>query len=314
MADLDIVIVNWNAGNKLFECLDSVRRSITDPSFQLAKCVVVDNASSDGSLDRIRNMELPLELVENTANKGFGFACNQGARCGAGKYILFLNPDVRLYPESLSGAVSFFESYTEEKIGILGIQMVDQNGAIHRNVARFPTPQSLIYQMFGIDRLWPRRFPPHFMTDWSHLDSRVVDQVPGAFFLVRRSVFEGLNGFDERFFMYFEDLDLAYRAHLAGWVNYYLSSVRAFHHGGGTTDQVRALRLFYVLRSRVIYTAKHFGVRRAHWIMFASIAIEMWVRLTWSLLKLSGKDFLETLQAYFLYRIAFPALVRQIKN
>jgi N-acetylglucosaminyl-diphospho-decaprenol L-rhamnosyltransferase len=314
MADLDIVIVNWNAGNKLLECLASIERANTNTSFRLAKCIVVDNASTDGSLERISGIHLPLETILNTENKGFGFASNQGARCGNSKYILFLNPDVKLFPDSLSQSVSFMESQDEMQIGILGIQMIDQNGDIHRNVARFPSPLSLFYQMLGIDRLWPRQFPPHFMADWTHLDSRVVDQVPGSFFLVRRSLFNDLHGFDERFFMYFEDLDFAYRARRSGWVNYYLSSVKAFHQGGGTTNQVKALRLFYVLRSRLYYAAKHFSFSHALWILIASLTIEMWIRLGWSVVRLSARNFLETLQAYFLYIEELPVLIKKIKN
>ncbi len=245
---------------------------------------------------------------------GFGFASNQGAKCGNGKYILFLNPDVRLFPDSLSKSISFLESHDELKIGILGIQMIDQNGVIHRNAARFPTPVSLFYQIFGVDRVLPRLFPLHFMTDWPHEDSRVVDQVPGSFFLMRRSLFNTLRGFDERFFMYFEDLDFAYRARKAGWVNYYLSSVRAFHHGGGTTNQVRAWRLFYVLRSRLYYAAKHFGYYYAASIMIASLLFEIWIRLGWSVVRLSGGNFLDTLQAYFLYIKELPVLMKKIKN
>jgi N-acetylglucosaminyl-diphospho-decaprenol L-rhamnosyltransferase len=314
MADLDIVVVNWNAGNKLLECLDSIRHSNINVSVHLAQCVVVDNASTDGSVDLIREIDLPLKLILNTENKGFGFASNQGAKCVSSKYILFLNPDVRLFPDTIAKSVAFMESDNDAQIGILGIQMIDQKGAIHRNVARFPSPRSLFYQMLGIDRLLPRQFPPHFMTDWTHLDSRVVDQVPGSFFLVRRAVFDQLHGFDERFFMYFEDLDLAYRARKSGWVNYYLSSVRAFHHGGGTTDQIKALRLFYVLRSRLYYTAKHFGCSHALWIMMASLTVEVWARFGWSLIRLSAGNFLETLQAYLMYIRELPVLMKKIKN
>ena len=313
-ASLDIVIVNWNAGNKLFECLDSIRHSSADSSYHLANCIVVDNASTDGSVDQIKNMDLPLQLVVNAENKGFGSACNQGANCGSSEYILFLNPDVQLFSDSVSKSISFMESKDNQQIGILGIQMIDQTGTVHRNVARFPSPRSLFYQMLGLDRLWPGRFPPHFMTDWAHRDSRIVDQVPGAFFLIRRSLFQDLDGFDKRFFMYFEDLDLAYRARMAGWPSYYLSGVNAFHHGGGTTDQVKALRLFYVLRSRILYVAKHFGYRHALGIMLASLTVEAWVRLGWSLVNLSARNFLETLQAYVLYIRELPALIRKIRN
>ena len=314
MADLDIVIVNWNAGHKLFECLKSIQHSNASEAFCLAKCIVVDNASTDDSLEKIKEIDLPLELIVNAENKGFGSASNQGARRGMSEYILFLNPDVRLFPDSLSKSFSFLEVAHDQKIGILGIQMIDQKNEIHRNTARFPTPTSLFYQMLGADRLWPRKFPSLFMMDWTHMDSRVVDQVPGSFFLMRRSLFEELNGFDERFFMYFEDLDLAYRASKAGWPSYYLSTVKAFHHGGGTTDQVKARRLFYVLRSRIAYVAKHFGYYHAVWIVIASLAMELWVRLGWSLLHLSARNFLEALEAYVLYVRELPALLKRIKK
>ena len=114
--------------------------------------------------------------------------------------------------------------------------------------------------------------------------------------------------------MYFEDLDLAYRARISGWLNYYLSSVRAFHHGGGTTDQVKALRLFYVLRSRLYYAAKHFGYFYALWIMIASLAFEIWVRLGWSLVRFSTRNVRETLQAYLMYIRELPGLVKKIKH
>ena len=110
MADLDIVIVNWNAGHKLFECLDSILHSNMDESFCLAKCIVVDNASTDDSLAQIKQIDLLLQLIVNSNNIGFGSASNQGARRGKSEYILFLNPDVRLFPDSLSRSLSFLEA------------------------------------------------------------------------------------------------------------------------------------------------------------------------------------------------------------
>ena len=122
-----------------------------------------------------------------------------------------------------------------------------------------PRQDLLFHQMLGLDRLWPHRFPSHFMTDWDYRENREVDQVSGAFFLVRRKVFEELNGFDERFFMYFEDLDFAYRAKQAGWRSFYLADAQAVHFGGGASYQVKGKRLYYVLNSRALYVAKHFG-------------------------------------------------------
>jgi N-acetylglucosaminyl-diphospho-decaprenol L-rhamnosyltransferase len=312
MIDLDIVIVNWNTGIQLQDCLQSISLANTTPILHLRKCIVVDNASQDGSADDLERLLPSLAMIRNHENKGFAYACNQGARTGNSEYILFLNPDFRLFPDSLVKALRFLDEKRNEHVGILGIQLVDGNGVIHRNVARFPTPKSLFFQMLGLDRLWPRRFSSHFMTDWDHRDSREVDQVTGAFYLVRRRVFEELEGFDERFFMYFEDLDFAYRAKSAGWKSYYLVDAQAFHYGGGTSYQIKAKRLYYVFNSRVLYVAKHFGAPSAIKILMATFIVEFWARLGWSLANLSIQNFIETLQTYRMFLQTLPRLLRDL--
>jgi len=314
MIDLDIVIVNWNTGPQLRDCLQSILPASPTSVLRLRRCVVVDNASVDGSADGLDGLPLPLTMIRNHENKGFAYACNQGAKVGGSEYILFLNPDFRLFPDSLVKALRFLEGKRNEQVGILGIQLVDENGVIQRNVARFPTPGSLFYQMLGLDRLWPRRFPPHFMTDWDHRESREVDQVTGAFYLVRRKVFEELKGFDERFFMYFEDLDFAYRAKQGGRTSYYLADAQALHYGGGASNQVKARRLSYVLNSRVLYVAKHFSKSAARSILLASLGIEFWTRLGWSLITLSGQSFIETLRAYGMFVRTLPRLLRELRR
>jgi GT2 family glycosyltransferase len=314
MIDFDIVIVNWNTGSQLRDCLQSISPACPASVLCLRQAVVIDNASVDGSADSLEDFPLPLTMIRNHENKGFAYACNQGAKVGASEYILFLNPDFRLFPDSLVKALRFLEGKQNERVGILGIQLVDENGVIQRNVARFPTPKSLFYQMLGLNRLWPRRFPSHFMTDWDYQESREVDQVTGAFYLVRREVFEELKGFDERFFMYFEDLDLACRAKQAGWKSYYLADAQALHYGGGASYQVRAKRLYYVLNSRVSYIAKHFGAPSATRILVASLLVEFWARLGWSLVNLSGQNFIETLRAYGMFARTFPQLLRDVRG
>ena len=314
MIDLDIVIVNWNTGPQLRDCLQSISLAIAPPGLRLCQCSVVDNASQDGSADGLEDLPLPLTIIMNQDNKGFAYACNQGAKAGKSEYILFLNPDLRLFPNSLEKSLQFLDDKQNEQVGILGIQLVDANGVVHRNVARFPTPKTLFLQMLGLDRLWNRRFPSHFMTEWDHQDSREVDQVTGAFYLVRRSVFEKLEGFDERFFMYFEDLDFAYRAKHAGWKSYYLSDVQALHFGGGASYQVKAKRLYYVLYSRLLYVAKHFGANSTIAILVASFIVEFWIRLGWSITSFSKQNFISTIQAYCMFLHNLPRLLRNLKK
>ena len=166
--------------------------------------------------------------MRNADNRGFGAACNQGAAGSDADFLLFLNPDTRLMPGSLAEPVRYLRSPEHETVGIVGIQLFDADGHVARNTARAPTAWSMVGNSVGLDRLMPRLFPPHFVTEWAHDETRPVDQVMGAFFLVRRSVFEALGGFDERFFVYYEDLDFSVRARAHGWSSVYLATRAGF--------------------------------------------------------------------------------------
>jgi len=136
------------------------------------------------------------------------------------------------------------------------------------------------------------------MAEWGHAQTREVDHVIGAFFLVRRVVFEALGGFDERFFVYLEDLDFSRRASNAGWSSVYLADAQAFHAGGGTSNQIKARRLFYSLRNRLLYAFKHFSWPEAMLVMFATLLIEPFSRAALALLRWSWSGLKETWAAY----------------
>src|SRR4030066_818788 len=124
---LDIIIVAWNAGHHARQCLESIVK-VKQEGFNINRVVVVDNASSDGSVDGLEDLKLPLIIIRNKINHGFGIACNQGANGSKGNYLLFLNPDTRLYRNSLIKPLNFMEETNSQHIGIVGIQLVDENG------------------------------------------------------------------------------------------------------------------------------------------------------------------------------------------
>lgn len=270
-----VVIVNWNSGAQLRECLASFA-AVVDDDVAVGRITAVDNASTDGSCDGIAH-SLPLVVIRNPVNRGFAAACNQAAANSEQEFLLFLNPDTRLMPSSLGRPAQYLRQHASA--GIVGIQLVDSVGHVARNTARAPTPLSMIGGSLGLDRLLPSVSPPHFVTDWAHDETREVDQVMGAFFFVRRSVFEALGGFDERFFVYYEDLDFAMRAKKQGWSSVYLSTARAFHRGQGTTDAATERRMFYFARSRIIYARKHFGMFGALLVMLATLLLEPIARI-----------------------------------
>ncbi|OGU61204.1 MAG: hypothetical protein A2V66_12740 [Ignavibacteria bacterium RBG_13_36_8] len=278
MSSIDIIIVNWNSGSYLAECLLSIESSLKN-NFKLNRVIVIDNASTDGSFENINQTLLPVTVIMNSENLGFAKASNQGAYKSEADFLLFLNPDTRLFENSLSESISFMMKVENEEIGILGIQIINEAGEISRNCARFPSTWSIVYTSLGLDKLFPTVFPGHFMMDWDHNSSRAVDQVMGSFFFVRRNLFERLSGYDERFFVYYEDLDFAFRARKIGYHCYFLSTAQMFHKGGGTTEKIKAERLFYILQSKLLFCRKHFNKCSYFLIFFISLLLEPFVRI-----------------------------------
>jgi N-acetylglucosaminyl-diphospho-decaprenol L-rhamnosyltransferase len=294
---LDIVIVNWNTGGQLQACLRSVAAA-DRTGFELRQVVVVDNASDDHSATSLDPSGLPLTVIPNGTNRGFAAACNQGAEHATSDYVLFLNPDTELFASSLTTPVCQMQSRGFEDVGICGIRLVDAKGAPAISCARFPTLGNLASQVLGLSRMWSSRFPPHFMSPAECAMTREVDQIIGAFFLVRRQVLRDLGGFDERFFLYYEEVDFSLRARLRGYRSMYLAEAEARHHGGGSSGQVRAMRLFYSLRSRLLYGFKNYRRPSAWALVFLTVLIEPWTRIAWGLVRVSPGELSETVRAY----------------
>jgi len=296
-ASLEIVIVNRNSGLQLFECLSSI--SAADKTgIELRQVCVVDDASTDDSLREITLMSLPLKILRNDVHTGYGASCNRGAAESDAKYILFLNTDTVLHPSSLIVPIRYLEQSGHSTVGIVGVQLLDDRGAVSRSCSRFPTFGRMLAIVLGLDRVLPSIFPRHQMAEWDHLETREVDQVIGAFMLVRRTVFEQLGGYDERFFVYMEDLDFSLRMRELGYRSVYLSTATAFHGGGGTSRRVKAESLFFLLRSRFQYAVKHFGKPRGLVILLATLGVEPVSRLVLTVWRRSWDDAWATLKAY----------------
>ncbi|HED15620.1 MAG TPA: glycosyltransferase family 2 protein [Gammaproteobacteria bacterium] len=299
---IDIIIVNWNAGLLLRNCLKSIVTASRD-GFSLGRVVVVDNGSSDDSLVDIDKLSLPLDIIRNSVNRGFGAACNQGAAACDAPYLLFLNPDTRLFENSLVVPHAYLEDPSNHDAGICGIQLIDEKGHVARNCAHFPSLMRFAVQSIGLNKIQRFGGAGVHMFEWDHLSDRSVDHVIGAFFFMRRSLYNELNGFDERFFVYLEDIDFSLRAKRAGWMSVYITGAQAFHAEGGTSRQVMAKRLFYSLRSRLQYGFKHFSPSRACALLLITLFVEPLTRLVFLLLSGNISDIRNTLSGFsLLYR------------
>lgn len=317
---LEIVLVNWNAGSQLKAALASIAEY---HSGLVDSIIIVDNASADESLAEAEvevaaqaEAKLPyaIRIIRNKFNLGFGAACNQGAALATSKYILFLNPDTRLFERSLCVPSVFMEDPANSDVGIVGIQLVDERGYIARSCSRFPSLTFFLAQAFGINRLHGLRQYAQTMDDWAHDRNQSVDQVMGAFFMMRRQLFEMLGGFDQRFFVYFEEVDLSYRARQAGNRSVFLADAQAFHAGGGTSRQVKAHRLFYSLRSRLLFGFKHFPLWQAWALVAVTLAIEPGTRSMFSLVRGGVLDAGNTLRAYGMLIRDLPAVLARARR
>jgi GT2 family glycosyltransferase len=292
---VDIVIVNWNSGELLADCLRSIETAQAASSLPV-RVMVVDNASADASHRRYAGA-LPVELICNAANEGFARACNQGAARGTAAYILFLNPDTRIEAGVLEKVVRRMEQPDAAKIAVCGIQLVDDKGNVARSCARFLTLGTLFNDTIGTSKYWPNRCPGLMMSDWDHADTRFVDHVMGAFYVIRRSVFERLSGFDEDYYVYYDDLDLSLRVHKLNQASLYYTGARAYHMGGGTTNRVPGRRNFYNWRSRIVYARKHMSGWRSVCVATLAMFIEPVTRSAQHLAKLEPRRLAEVFEA-----------------
>jgi N-acetylglucosaminyl-diphospho-decaprenol L-rhamnosyltransferase len=306
---VDIVIVNWNSGSLLAECISS----ISDHGPEARRIVIVDNASHDGSED-VAHLDPRVELVRNQKNVGFGRGCNIGLERTSAPFVLFLNPDCRLFPETLARTLAYLELPESRDIGICGVQLIDDSGQTARACARFPTSATYIGEATRLNRVMPKLFKPHFLTDFSHLENRDVDQVIGAFMLVRRAVLDDIRGFDERFFVYFEDLDFCLRARQARWRVHHYAGASAYHRGQGTTDRVKARRLSYSLTSRVQYAGKHFGLAGYGTVLAVSALLEPASRVLFALGRGAPREAYDALKGTALFYRNLPRLIARKKS
>lgn len=297
---LSILIVNWNSGPLLRRCLDSIGDALVAWTRADYEVLVVDNGSTDGSLSTAPS-STPHRVLQLGRNCGFGAACNRAAELAEGEYLLLLNPDGELRAGCAERCIAELQR-RDIAVGVCGLALVDEHGSIARSCARFPGFASLLCSASGLNALWPR-LAGWQMTDWDHASDCTVDHVIGAFYLMPAALFRRLGGFDERFFLYLEDLDLSLRVRQAGLMTRFLAEPRAFHLGGGVSRQVLARRLFYSTRSRVLYAFKHLPRWQGLVHLAVTLIVEPVARSLHALLRRSLPDFKATWRAFrWMYR------------
>jgi len=250
---LSVVIVSWNVRDLLRQCL----RSILDGRAPI-EIIVVDNDSTDGSVEMVQAEYPGVHVIVNSENRGFPAANNQGISVAQGRYVLLLNPDTEVVGDALETMVAFADEHLG--VGVVGPQLRYPDGSVQSSRRRFPTLVTAFLESTWLQPYAPRRLLDRYYVldqpDDAVLD---VDWVKGAALMARREAIEQVGLMDERFFMYSEELDWCRRFRDAGWRVVYLPTARIVHHEGKSSEQVLPARHIHFQTSKVCYFQKYHG-------------------------------------------------------
>jgi len=251
---VSVIIVSWNARDYLVQCLESLDAKACRHPFEI---VVVDNASSDGSADCVTERFPHVRLVRNTENSGFARGNNIGVAASKGRYLCFVNSDVKVLPDCITRLVDYCEEHAE--VGIVGPRVIGGDGQVQRSCWGTPTIWNMLWRAVAFDTLFPRcrLFTGFSLNHWSQDTVTPVGILSGCFWLVRRQALGKVGLLDENFFMYAEDMDWCKRYWDNGWQVVYFPLAEAIHYGGGSS--ANAPLRFYIERHRAAlqYWRKH---------------------------------------------------------
>lgn len=278
---LSIVIVNYNVEHFLEQCLHSVYTALEGIDGEVW---VVDNNSVDGSLAMLERKFPQVKVIANKENVGFARANNQAIRLSQAEYVLLLNPDTIVEPDTFSKCLNFMDNTPDA--GGLGVKMLNGNGEFLPESKRgLPVPSVAFYKIFGLSKLFPKskKFGAYHLTYLSPDEIHSVDVLAGAFMLMRKSVLDQVGLLDEDYFMYGEDIDLSYRITQGGYKNYYFPETRIIHYKGESTKKSSVNYVYVFYNAMRIFANKHFSQKNAklfNWL----ITIAIWFRAGLALL------------------------------
>ncbi|MCE9643609.1 MAG: glycosyltransferase [Candidatus Andersenbacteria bacterium] len=264
MQKVSIVIVNWNTGGLLAQCIASISKL---PELDMIRhVVIVDNNSIDGSLDKAQNTDLQTAtFLSQQQNLGFSKATNLGIQYvhehgGQDDHILLLNPDTEVRPDAIKNMVAVLSR--NSKAGIVGAKLSNADGTVQKSVRRFPTLSILATLFLKMQRIIPNApfWKKYMMVDFDYSQEQSVNQVMGAGFLIRNEVIKQIGVLDEQFWIWFEEVDYCRRAKNNGWETIYTPHAEIMHYGGVSFNQLYgAKKTAPFLHSALVYARKHLG-------------------------------------------------------
>jgi hypothetical protein len=282
VVDISICIVTLKARDFLRECLNSLEANPPGGSLEI---IVVENHSSDGTVEMLRQDYPYVQLIENETNAGFVRPMNQAMHAASGRYVLLLNPDTVVLPGAVDSLIDFFAK--NPQAGICGPKVLNRDRSLQKSCRRGePRPVAVLSYFLGLSKLFPRsKFFGGYLMNYMDEDAlHEVAGVAGSCMLVRREVIEQIGYLDERFFAYQEDADYCFQARKAGWKIYYVPQAQIIHYGGQGGSRVQPYRsIFEWHRSYFLYYRKNLASDYFflfNWFYYLAMGIKFSVSLT----------------------------------
>jgi len=268
MVKLSIIIVSYNVKDFLVQCLNSIYRSEFDNTFEI---IVIDNDSFDGTSNEIKRLFPDVKYIQNENNEGFSKAVNKAINKASGQYICLLNPDVIVNKNCLSQLMHKISS--NKDIGCIGPKILNSDGTVQHSCKRsFPTPMSAFFRLFGLDKIFPKSkfFSSYNLTYLDSNKTHHVDSISGAFMMFPKKILDLIGIFDERFFMFAEDIDFCHRIKDAGFKVIYFPKSEIIHYKGESvkSSQFDMVSVFY--ESMELYFNKY-SKRHFRWKLISSL-------------------------------------------
>ncbi len=281
MPKITVIIVNWNVTKLLQACLTSLRRQ-TDCSLQI---IVVDNASADDSVKMIRDEFPEIDLITNQTNRGFATANNQGLRQAKSDYILFLNPDTIVPAGSVNTMAKALE--TDSQTAIIAPKILNSDDSVQPSIRRDPTAFNQALVLLKLINIFPwlPGLRSYLQRSFDYDQQQIVEQVKGAAFMMRRETLEKIGGWDEDFFLWFEEVDLCLRTRQSGKHIVYYPKAQITHYGGASFEQTYTRRKQKLFNDSLLhYADKHFSSSQKV-LLYLVWPINVSLTFVWSLFK-----------------------------
>ena len=280
---LSIIIVSWNVREKLKDNLRALYES-QDADFEV---FVVDNNSADGTVEMVKKCYPQVKLIVNRENFGFAKANNQAIKQAGGKYILLLNPDMRVFDDTLSRMISWLDRHDEAWAA--GCKLVDESARIIKQVRCFPTVIDQLAIILKIPHIFPRVLDKYLRNDFDYYRSASVDSIRGGFFMIRKQAIEKIGMLDERFFLWFEEVDYCRRVKEAGGQIWYMPTAECIDLIGQSFKQVNlAVKQEYFRDSMLKYFRK-WQPACEYWILRLAWPIGMLIVMAGEKFKIKGR-------------------------